>query len=1077
MFNDKFYATPIRELLSLILKQEEENEIFGIPKELFFKPEKDDFFQTKMFNQKLHSPIGVAAGPHTQLSQNIIASWLTGARFIELKTVQTLDELEVAKPCIDMQEEGYNCEWSQELKIHKSFNEYLNAWILIHILKDKFDYPEIGTILNMSVGYDYNGIMEENVQWFFSKMNNCKTELDQKIEEIKDLYPRITEINIPHQISDNITLSTMHGCPSAEIEKIGHYLITDKGLNTTIKLNPTLLGEDLRTIIKNAGYNTDVPDIAFEHDLKYPDALQIIKNLRDAAKQKGVFFGIKLTNTLENKNNRDIFGKESPMMYMSGKALHPISINVARKLQNEFNGELNVSFSGGADAFNVSDILACNIYPITVSSDLLKPGGYGRLYQYFEELRANGIGTTDLQDYIAKKSENNPLAKLNSYADEVLENEYYKKESFSDKSIKTDKKLELFDCISAPCVTTCPTTQHIPQYLYFTAKGEYEKAFKTIIETNATPMITGMVCDHICQYKCTRINYDTSLQIRDIKRFVTEYDTAQNHKNLNISENNIKVAIVGAGPAGLSAAYYLRLQGFDITIYEAKEKSGGMVANAIPAFRIEDEDIEIDVNRVTKMGVKIIYNHKIDFQKFENLRTQNKYVFIAVGANATAQIRLEGLENKGIIDTFEFLFKTKKDNTLDIGKKVAVIGGGNTAMDVARISKRLVGKDGDVKIVYRRTKSQMPAFYLEIAAAIEEGVDVMELVSPEKILSKDGKVTGMLCSKMELGEKDKSGRPRPVKIPNSEFEMEFDTIIPAVGQDLDINFIDNKLLAPQDSTKTQIENVFIGGDALDGASSIISAVADGREVAETIIKKENPSYTKELFIAKKEISLTELKIKKAKRIPPVKTAELDTNERNNFKLISTTYTPEEAKEEADRCLYCDELCNICVTVCPNLANMSYEIEPFAHNLKKIILKGEDYQIVADKEFKIEQKYQVANIADWCNECGNCSTFCPTSGNPYLDKPKLHISKQSYIESPSGYYVSERDNNKIVFFKKDGESHKLVITNNYYLYGAKDVFMKINKLDFSIAFFEILNLRVEQTLDIPVEMSIIAQIKR
>ncbi len=1077
MFNDKFYATPIRELLSIILKQVENNEIFGIPEELFFKPQKNDFFQTKMFGQKLHSPIGVAAGPHTQLAQNIVASWLTGARFIELKTVQTLDELEVAKPCIDMQEEGYNCEWSQELKLDKSFNEYLNAWIIIHILKDKFGFDDIGTIFNMSVGYDYEGIMEENVQWFFSKMQNCETELNEKINELKMIYPRITEINIPHQISDNITLSTMHGCPSDEIEKIGHYLITDKGLNTTIKLNPTLLGTvDLRKIIKNSGFSTDVPDLAFEHDLKYPEAVQMIKNLTVAAKEKDVFFGIKLTNTLENTNNKDVFGKENEMMYMSGNALHPISINVARKLQNEFDGKLNVSFSGGADAFNISDILACKIYPITVSSDLLKPGGYGRLHQYFEELRANGIRTENLQDYISKNSENNPLAKLNNYADQVLEDKRYKKESFSDKSIKTNTKLGLFDCISAPCVTTCPTTQHIPQYLYFTAKGEYEKAFKTIIETNATPMITGMVCDHTCQYKCTRINYDTSLQIRDIKRFVTEFDTTQNHKNLEIKNNGIKVAIVGAGPAGLSAAYYLRLQGFEVKIYEAKEKSGGMVANAIPSFRIEDEDIDIDVNRVTEMGVKIIYNHKIDFEGFENLRAKNKYVFVAVGANATAQIRLEGLDNDGIIDTFDFLFKTKKDPTLNIGKNVAVIGGGNTAMDVARISKRLVGKDGSVKIIYRRTKSQMPAFYLEIEAAIEEGVDVMELVSPEKIISENGKVIGMLCTKMELGEKDSSGRPRPVKIPNSEFEMKFDTIIPAVGQNLDIDFIDNQLLEPAGTVSTQIENVFIGGDALDGASSIISAVADGREVAETIIKKENPNYTKETFIAKKDISLAELKVKKAKRIPPVKAAEIAISERDNFNLISTTFTSEEAQEEADRCLYCDELCNICVTVCPNLANKGYEIEPFTQNLHKIIIKDENHEIVADKEFKIEQKYQVANIADWCNECGNCTTFCPTSGNPYLDKPKLHISKQSYIESPAGYYISEKGKNKVIFFKQDGENHKLVITENYYLYGAKDVYIKLKKSDFSILFFEILDTRAEQTLDIAMEMSIVAQIK-
>lgn len=1070
MFNDKFYPTSLKNLLSLILEQEKNNEIFGIPKEVFFSPKKDDFFQTKIFGQHLHSPLGVAAGPHTQLAQNIVAAWLTGARFIELKTVQTLDELEISKPCIDMQEEGYNCEWSQELKIHNSFNEYLNAWIILHVLKHKFGFDELGTIFNMSVGYDYEGIMNENVQWFFSKMKNCQSELDAKIAEIKDIYPQISEIEIPSQISDNITLSTMHGCPSDEIEKIGIYLINDKGLNTTIKLNPTLLGEDLRKILKNGGYATHVPDLAFDHDLKYPDAIQIIENLRKSAKEKGVFFGVKLTNTLENKNLKGVLGEENEMMYMSGKALHPISINVVRKLQNEFNGELNVSFSGGADAFNVSEILACNIFPITVSSDLLKPGGYGRLHQYFEELRANGVNAKTIQDYIAKKSDKKPLAKLNSYADEVLENPNYKKDSFKDKSIKTDKKLSKFDCIQAPCVNTCPTSQHIPQYLYFTAKGDYNNAFKTIIETNATPMITGMVCDHTCQYKCTRINYDTSLQIRDIKRFVTENATNTKYKK-PISENGIKVAIIGAGPAGLSAAYYLRQQGFDITIYEEKANAGGMVANAIPAFRIEDEDIDIDVDRVTEMGVKIAYNHKIDFDKFEKIRTENKYVFIAVGASATSKIRLEGVETKGVIDTFEFLFETKKNNNLNIGKKVAVIGGGNTAMDVARISRRLVGKEGKVIIIYRRTKAQMPAFYLEIAATMEEGVEVMELVSPEKIISENGKVKSLICSKMQLGEKDSSGRARPVKIQNSEFEMEFDTIIPAVGQDLDIDFVENEKLTPAGSTKTQIENVFIGGDALDGASSIIAAVADGRKVAENIIKKENSSYKKEKFEAKKEISLTELKIKKTKRLKPVLAYEASPEKRDNFKLISETYTAEEAQKEADRCLYCDELCNVCVTVCPNLANKFYEVEPFAYNLQKIVSENGEYKIVADQKFELTQKYQVANIADWCNECGNCTTFCPTSGNPYLDKPKIHMSKQSFEQSPHGFFSE----NNTTYYKEADNIYEFSEKGDAYLFKTKNAILELDKAGFSVKSYKKLTDFEEQKLQKAVEMKIISTI--
>ncbi|MCD4684044.1 MAG: hypothetical protein K8R86_12235, partial [Bacteroidales bacterium] len=213
---DRFSIISFRQLAQLILDQiENKSQFFGIPQEVFFKPGENDPFRLIRYKQLLETPIGVAAGPHTQLAQNIVAAWLCGARYIELKTIQTLDELEVSKPCIDMQDEGYNCELSQELKIQESYDQYLNAWIMIHILKHKFgwDGKELGTIFNMSVGYDLKGILKENVQWFFEKMGNCAIEKENKINEIKDLYPQINDIQIPDCISNNVTLSTMHGCP------------------------------------------------------------------------------------------------------------------------------------------------------------------------------------------------------------------------------------------------------------------------------------------------------------------------------------------------------------------------------------------------------------------------------------------------------------------------------------------------------------------------------------------------------------------------------------------------------------------------------------------------------------------------------------------------------------------------------------------------------------------------------------------------------------------------------------------------------------------------------------------------
>ena len=562
--SDKFSTINIERLFRFIDNDfTEKKEIFGIPEELFFKPSVNDNFRIERYGNTLETPIGIAAGPHSQMAQNIISAWLCGARYIELKTIQTLDEINVSKPCIDMQDEGYNCEWSQELKIHESYEEYLKAWIIIHVLRHKFDWNktnDIGVIFNMSAGYNMEGILKENVQFFFNKMKDCSIEKNKFIELLKPLYPEIIKIKIPDIISDNITLSTMHGCPPDEIEKIGHYLISEKKLHTTIKLNPTMIGaKDLRYILNDKlKFKTEVPDIAFEHDLKFDDAIKLIKSLQETASYNNVQFNIKLTNTLESINFKNIFPESEKMMYMSGRALHPISINLAKKLQNEFKGKLNISFCGGADCFNISDILNCGLQPVTTCSDILKPGGYGRLFQYIENIRNNNVIT-------------NKLEYLNKYAEEVVSEKAYICDSFHTPDIKTNRELNYFDCIHPPCVDTCPTNQDIPDYLYLTSIGEFEKAFEVILKKNPFPASLGMVCDHLCQSKCTRINYDNNIQIREVKRFIADFGNKENFLK-PAKDNGLKVSIIGAGPSGLACAYFLRLAGFQINVFETEEE-------------------------------------------------------------------------------------------------------------------------------------------------------------------------------------------------------------------------------------------------------------------------------------------------------------------------------------------------------------------------------------------------------------------------------------------------------------------------------------------------------------------------
>ncbi len=1048
---DKFTPTSLKQLLQMILKEyNTKKSIFGIYEELFFKPSENDIFRTRRFGQLLETPIGVAAGPHTQLSQNIIAAWLTGARYIELKTVQTLDELEVSKPCIDMQDEGYNCEWSQELKLHQSFDEYLNAWILIYILKDLLNIgskDEAGFIFNMSAGYDLAGIMKENVQWFFDKMTDASAELTNKIEEIKDIYPNVKNLNIKSEITDNITLSTMHGCPPDEIEQIAEYLITERNLHTTVKLNPTLLGKkDLREIIANSGFNTEVPDEAFEHDVKYADALGFIKRLSQKANEKNVFFGLKLTNTLESVNNKNVFSKNEKMMYASGKVLHPISINVARNLQNDFGGNLDISFSGGADAYNIADIVSCGLYPVTVSSDLLKPGGYGRLQQYIDNLKAANISL----------SKENKLLKLNDYADFVKISERYKKENPHDSSIKTYQFLGKFDCSFAPCEVTCPTNQGIPSYMYYTAKGDFEKAYEVIFETNPFPNATGMVCDHICQTKCTRINYDNSLRIRDIKRFVTEWHNEHQNTEACIADTfrdnenkKLKVAVIGAGPSGLSAAYFLNKAGFEVEVFEMKEKAGGMVSAAIPKFRLGEDAVDIDINQIEEEGVKIYYGQKVDKAKFEELRSNSDYVYIGVGAQNATSFFIEGDDADGLLDPLEFLYDVKAGKVKNFGKNVAIIGGGNTAMDAARTAFRLVGNDGKVTILYRRTIKQMPAEYQEIKDVLAEGIEIVELVSPVRINSENGKIVSLTCRKMKLGEKDASGRARPIEIPGSDFEFNIDTLIPAIGQNLAVDFVDKKLLKTEENEyETKIPNVFIGGDAKRNASTLIKAIGDGRKAAQAIINKSEINFNtksdrKEQLRLNGNDRIKELLLKKTKRIEGVPVKETKLSERKNFSLVTFGLTKEEAVEEASRCLLCDEVCDVCTTLCPNLALQHYEIEPIKFNLQKI----ENGQIVNDGIFEVKQNSQIIHIADWCNMCANCETFCPTSGAPYKEKPHLYLNKTTFVTEKDGYFYDEKNNTLLA--KEEGFDFSLTGNEDFWIFQSDNFIAKLDKKTFEI----------------------------
>ncbi|HSV76774.1 MAG TPA: FAD-dependent oxidoreductase, partial [Bacteroidales bacterium] len=565
----------------------------------------------------------------------------------------------------------------------------------------------------------------------------------------------------------------------------------------------------------------------------------------------------------------------------------------------------------------------------------------------------------------------------------------------------------------------------------------------------------GMICDHLCQQKCTRINYDQAVRIREIKRFVAENGmNNQNTANHLTPVSGKKVAIVGAGPSGLSAARFLAQAGFEVEVFESKKRPGGMVSGVIPPFRLTDEAIFADVKRIEEVGVKVHYSFEVNAKSFADLRERFRYVVVAAGAQNSSRLDIPGMDATGVCDPLEMLHEVRKGKKPAIGPVVAIIGGGNTAMDAARTALRLVGKDGKVIIVYRRTIKEMPADLGEIKAVKEEGIEIMELTAPLHVKLENGKVAGLICNKMMLGEKDASGRRRPVAMPGSEFGLMADTIIPAVGQDLAFDFGTGDLLkAKTGSYETQLEGVYIGGDAHRGASTAINAIGDGRKIAQAIIDKEGQSFQTRPMNERPFQTLKWHMEQRARRSFAIDVTETSLTDRFNFNLVANTLMPGEVRYEAGRCLLCEEVCSICTTVCPNMAFFTYSIKPVQSDLEKIVPGNGSFAVVADKEFSLNQQFQVLHIADWCNQCGNCQTFCPSADRPYEEKPHLFVNRAAFDANTEGLFLQQDEGRYTLHRKENGTLSHLLETNTSFEYIVGNNKITLDKNNLKVKSFE------------------------
>ena len=943
--SDIMRPIPFGQLMNWVLtEQETQGTIFGVSKLKRYTSGQ----ARPIFGEKIESPFGPAAGPHTQLAQNLIAAYAGGSRFFEVKTVQIMDGEDLSKcvnkPCITAADECYNCEWSTELYVPQAFAEYVKAWFACKLMAKEYGLGDPdGFVFNMSVGYDLAGIQSEKIDKYLNEMRDAsQTAVWQecmdwtlanlgRFRNVDEAYVKA----ITPQVSNSVTISTLHGCPPDEIERIANHLIVNKGFNTFIKCNPTLLGyEFARKTLDALGFDyIQFDDHHFKEDLQFADAVPMFRRLIALCAEKGVEFGIKLTNTFPV----DVAANELPSeeMYMSGRSLYPLTLSLAGKLSHEFDGKLRISYSGGADIFNMKSLIGCNIWPVTMATTLLKSGGYNRLHQIAEDLAPSTEAFTGVD-----------VAKLDALLAQLFADTHYQKPMKPIPSRKVDKKVPLIDCFNAPCREGCPIHQDIPAYLMRVKAGKYDEALEIITKRNALPFITGTICSHRCQDKCMRNAYEESVYIRSAKLKAAEGGFAAVLPTLKPGApvDGVKVAIVGGGPAGLSAAFFLGRAGADVTVFERKNTLGGIVRHVIPAFRISDEAIENDVALAKAVGAKFQLGTEV--KDVQGLFAQGyTHVILATGAWMPGRA---GLSYGDEMDVIDFLEAAKKaPETLNLGSDVVVIGGGNTAMDAARAAKRIPGVE-NVRLVYRRTKRYMPADQEELEFALADGVEFMELLAPVGV--KDGVLT---CHAMELGAPDASGRRSPVDT-GRVVEVPATTVIAAVGEKVDTGLytanglaVDNrgKAVVNGETLESSVKNVYVIGDGQKGPGTVVEAIADATKAAKAIVPFDTESEV-------------EKNVNPDYNAPLAKRGDLCTDCKNCDDL---------------RCLGCATVCETCTEVCPNRANVAIRVPGM-------------------------RMRQIVHVDGMCNECGNCATFCPYDSRPYKDKFTLFWSEEDFNNS-------------------------------------------------------------------------------
>lgn len=481
----------------MFLELRRQEAVFDLPRRKWYLPHADGpDLGVRFLGHRAATPVGPASGPHTQMAQNLVLCWLAGARILELKTVQINDRLEIGRPCIDAANVCYNIEWSQELRIGESLSEYVAGAMLIHMLRqmDLADGVDLtgsagDTVFDMSVGYDLAGIKSEPVVRYIESLKNARAAIDELRLQIPARHRRLRDLDYPAQVSDSITLSTFHGCPADEIERICTFLLGEMDVDVVVKMNPPMLGrERLEHLLHEVmGYSEiRVNPSAYTSGLRFDEAVDMCRRLQSLAARLGRQVGAKFSNTLEVVNHRQVFPSGNSVMYLSGQPLHVITLTLAECFREAMGPELPLSFSAGVDQRNFPDMVAAGFVPVTTCTDLLRTGGYGRLPRYLAHLeeRMAAVGAGTIADYLldvfgqrAAVGGDVPRAaagNLAHVAEQARGDERYRAAANRAEPRRVDSHLALFDCLTCDkCVPVCPNDANFtydlrPQTLAFT---------------------------------------------------------------------------------------------------------------------------------------------------------------------------------------------------------------------------------------------------------------------------------------------------------------------------------------------------------------------------------------------------------------------------------------------------------------------------------------------------------------------------------------------------------------------------------------------------------------------------------